>query len=94
MASSQGRNRRHAHKKKRSIPDGFTGYMARKVCAICGKQCYLTRDEAKHSARVNHPGTPMHVYTCEEENGTVWWHLSSIPADKLKTLRDREHREY
>jgi hypothetical protein len=66
--------------------------MARKVCDVCGKQCYLTRDEAKQSARVNHPGQAMHVYQCEESAGIKWWHLSSIPADKLKQLRDREYR--
>lgn len=64
--------------------------MSHKVCGTCGKQCYLTRDEAKRSARVNHPGQAMHVYTCEEPAGKTWWHLSSMPADKIKELRDRE----
>jgi hypothetical protein len=65
--------------------------MAHKECLTCGKQCYLTREEAKHSARVNHPGQAMHVYECAEPSGKVWWHLSSIPADKLTELRERQH---
>lgn len=91
MPSSKGRAQRHTHKNKRRDADGFTPYMAHKICGACGKQCYRTREEAKRSARVNHPGQAMHVYDCEESPGIKWWHLSSIPADKLKTLRDREH---
>lgn len=91
MPSSKGRGRRHTHKTKRPDANGFTPYMGRKICDTCGKQCYLTREEAKRSARVNHPGQAMHEYSCEEPSGNVWWHLSSIPADKLTQLRDREH---
>ena len=90
MPSSKGRGHRHTHVKKRPDNDGFTPYMARKVCTVCGKQCYLTREEAKYSARVNHPGQAMHIYKCGEPSGRVWWHLSSMPAYKLKELRDRE----
>ena len=91
MPSNKGRTRRHTHKKK-AADTGFSPYMAHKVCAACGKQCYLTREEAKRSARINHPGKVMHVYECTEPSGNKWWHLSSIPADKLKRLRDRERR--
>lgn len=65
--------------------------MSRKVCETCGKQCYLTRDEAKQSAKVNHPGQAMHFYTCEDTSGIKWWHISSIPADRLTWLRERKH---
>lgn len=92
MPSSKGRDKRHTHKFKRRDTAGFSPYRAHKICAACGKQCYLSREEAKRSAKVNHPGQVMHVYECEEPSGKVWWHLSSIPADKLKKLRDREHR--
>jgi hypothetical protein len=91
VASSKGRNKRHTHRVKRPVSDGFVPYMASKLCEVCGKQCYSTREDAKHSARVNHPGKAMHVYYCEEPSGIVWWHLSSIPADKLTQLRDRKH---
>jgi hypothetical protein len=91
VPSSKGRTRRHTHKTKRPDADGFTPYMSHKVCAVCGKQCYLSREEAKKSGRVNHPGQAMHVYTCEEPSGKTWWHLSSMPASKLTQLRDREH---
>lgn len=90
MSSSKNRWKRHAHKHRRASESGFSGYMAQKICAECGKQCYRTRDEAKRSARVNHPGVSMHAYECLEPTGQSWWHLSSIPADKLKHLRDNE----
>ncbi len=90
MPSSKGRGRRHTHRNKGKDTDGFSPYMAYKVCSACGKQCYLTRDEAKRSAKVNHPGQAMHAYECEEPTGKVWWHLSSIPAYKLKELRDKQ----
>ena len=92
MPSSKGREKRHAHKRKTRDAAGFSTYMAHKACGGCGKQCYLTREEAKRSARVNHPGIAMHAYPCEEPSGKTWWHLSSIPADKLKELRDYERR--
>jgi hypothetical protein len=88
---SRGRGRRYAHVRKKPDSDGFVPYMAHTVCDACGKQCYLTREEARRSARVNHPGTAMHAYTCTEPSGKTWWHLSSIPAYKLKELRDQGH---
>jgi hypothetical protein len=91
VASKNGRGRRHTHRDKRPDSDGFTPYMSRKVCEACGKQCYLSREEAKRSARVNHPGQTMCEYPCTEPSGKVWWHLSSMPADKLRQLREREH---
>jgi hypothetical protein len=91
VSSAKGRGRRHLHKGKRPVNDGFTPYMAFRRCTVCDKQCYPTRAEAKRSARVNHPSQVMHVYMCEEDTGKQWWHLSSIPADKLTELRDREH---
>ena len=90
MPSNRGRGRRHTHKKKAPDGDRFSPYMASKVCSRCGKQCYSSRDEAKRSAKVNHPGKVMHVYWCEEFPGIIYWHLSSIEAYKLKELRDRE----
>jgi hypothetical protein len=92
MPSSRGRSKGRAHKRKVRDTAGFSPYMAHKVCGTCGKQCYLTRDEAKRSGRVNHPGQAMHVYECEEPSGKKWWHISSIPAGKLSELRDRERR--
>jgi hypothetical protein len=96
MPSSKGRSRRHSHKQKTRDIDGFSRYMAHKVCDTCGKQCYLSRAEARHSARVNHPGQAMHVYKCQEASGRVWWHTSSIPADRLAeeiAQRGQRHRE-
>lgn len=90
MASIRGRGRRHTHRYKKRASDGFTPYIAIKTCAACGKQCYRSRDEARQSAKINHPGQVMHAYECEEPSGQRWWHLSSIPAGKLKRLRDRE----
>jgi len=92
MASKQGRSRRHTHREKKPLNDGFSQYTARKTCETCGKACYLTRDEAKRSARVSQPGKVMHAYQCTEPSGQTWWHMSSIPADKLKELRDRGRR--
>lgn len=91
MPSSKGRNKRHAHKNKRQDASHVPAYLARKVCDACGKKCYLTRDEAKRAAKVNHPGQVMHEYTCTEPSGLEWWHLSSIPAAKLRRLRDQRH---
>ena len=93
MPSSKGRKRRHTHKRKGPDTEGFSPYMAYKICGTCGKQCYLTREEAKHSARVNHPGYAMHAYQCTEPSGKVWWHLSSIAADKLAELREKRSRD-
>lgn len=92
MPSSQGKSRRHTHKKKAPDRRSSPGYMAVGICQTCGKQCYTSRDDAKRSARVNHPGQVMHIYSCEERPGIFWWHLSSIPADKLKQLRERRAR--
>lgn len=91
MPSSKGRSQGRAHKRKKRDGYGYASYMAYKVCGTCGKQCYLTREEAKRSGKVNHPGQVMHVYDCEEPSGKTWWHLSSIPAGKLTELRDRDH---
>jgi hypothetical protein len=93
VPSSKGRARRHSHKRKGPDTEGFSPYMAYKVCETCGKQCYLTRAEAKRSARVNHPGYAMHEYQCTEPSGKVWFHLSSIDADKLSELRERKNRD-
>ncbi len=93
MASGQGKSRRHAHLKKRPDDDGFTRRMSHKTCDTCGKCCYLTRSEAKKAAKVNHPGQVMHEYECAEPSGKVWWHLSSIPAGKLKELRKRGNHQ-
>ena len=95
MSSGKGHggNRRHTHRNKGPDTDGFTPYMASKSCEACGKQCYRTRDEARQSAKVNHPGQVMHEYTCTEPSGKAWWHISSIPASRLTILREREHRE-
>lgn len=93
MPSKKGRNRRHAHKEKRGEIRGFSPYMSRKACETCGKQCYMSREEAKQAARVNHPGQVMHAYDCTEPSGTRWWHLSSIPAHRLKILKDSKHEE-
>ena len=90
MPSSKGREKRHAHKRKTRDAAGFSTYMARKVCGGCGKQCYLTREEARKSAKVNHPGVTMHAYSCTEPMGKTWWHLSSFSAVQMKELRDRE----
>jgi hypothetical protein len=92
MPSSKGRGQRRAHRRRTRDTDGFSPYMAHKICGTCGKQCYLTREEAKRSARVNHPGQAMHVYDCTEPSGKVWWHLSSLPADLLAELRDKERK--
>ncbi len=90
MASRNGRGKRHAHKEKRRETYGFTRYMAYTLCGTCDKQCYLTREEARRSAKVNHPGLTMHAYRCEEEeSGRTYWHLSSIPAGKLTRLKNR-----
>lgn len=91
MASNQGRSRRHAHKKKGRDAHGHTSSLAARVCKLCGKQCYRSRDEAKRATKIIHPGQVMHFYDCEESPGIFWWHSSSIPADQLKKLRDREH---
>ena len=90
MASSKGRNRRHAHLKKRPANDGFKKSLGHKFCDTCGKHCYLTRDEAKQAATILHPGTVMHFYDCTEPSGRKWFHFSSIPASKLKVLRERK----
>lgn len=90
MASNHGRTRRHTHKKKRTDSDRSPEYMAVKLCDYCGKQCYHTRASAKESARVNHPSQVMHTYSCEERPGITWFHISSIPADHLRQLRDKD----
>lgn len=90
MASSdKNRARRYAPRKKKAESRGFPSTLAYKRCETCGKQCYVSRNEARRSAKVNHPGQVMHLYECTEPSGRKWWHLSSIPADKLKTLKDR-----
>jgi hypothetical protein len=90
VPSKKGQAQHRAHRQKTRDVSGFAPYMAFKVCETCGKQCYPTREAARQSARVNHPGQAMHIYWCREASGRKWWHLSSMPAARLAQLRDRE----
>lgn len=53
------------------------------TCACCGKRGYLTKADARRTARLLYPGQRLRPYRCGE-----WWHVTSQSAGRVAMWRD------
>lgn len=79
-------NRHHTYRRPRDRAGlKFTGAHH---CPECGKWCYRTRDDAEAAVRKTHPGATVHYYRCKS-NGEEWWHYTSMSAEQVGEIRER-----
>lgn len=76
-----------AHKRRGPNTDGHTSVMSH-TCE-CGKFAYLTRKDARATARRAHPNESMSQYQCGG-----YWHIGHLPVHVVNgstpRLRDGE----